>query len=122
MALSPLVGCSEGVDTGSGPTLVILSPADGSTICGAPLRVEVAVSGMVLADPYAPVAEPGTGHLDVALNGQEVLMTDQLSFEVEDVGDGTWQLLVELSNADHTPVDPYVADTVTLTTAASACR
>lgn len=117
-----LAGCGEGVDTGSGPTLVIRALADGSTTCGAPLRVEVAVSGIVLADPYGPVAEPGTGHLDVALNGQEVLMTDQLSFEIPDVGDGAWQLSVELSNADHTPVDPSVADAVTLTSLASACR
>ena len=66
-ALALPLGCGEGVDTGSGPTIAIRSPAEGSTACGAPLRVE-------------------------------------------------------LSNADHTPVDPYVGDMVTLASTASACR
>ena len=105
-------------------SIALVEPVDGAVVCGSPLRVEVDVSGIELVDPYPsePVEpQPGTGHVDVALNGQDLFMTKQVAFDVEDVDAGEWQLKVELSNADHTPIDPYAGDFVYLTVDPQAC-
>lgn len=99
----------------------IVSPADGDTVCGTPLAVDVEVEGLTLVDPEAATEEPGTGHLDVMLNGQDAAMGGAEHVEIADVADGPWQLKVELSNADHTPVVPYAGEFVYITVEASRC-
>src|SRR5687767_14948323 len=95
-----LVACPGPVDEGP-PSIRILEPADGATVCGTPLVVEVEVSGLVLVDPTDTDAEAGTGHVDIALNGQDAAMVGEEHAELDDVEDGAWQLKAELSNADH---------------------
>ncbi len=103
------------------PSVTIASPLDGATVCGTPLAVKVDVDGIVLVDPYGDVTDPGTGHVDVMLNGQDVAMTATERFEVDDVPEGAYQLKVELSNADHTPIAPYAGDLIYVSVSEAAC-
>jgi len=111
-------------DVDDGPASVaILAPADGEVVCGSPLVVETEVSGIDLIDPYDPPdpPPPGSGHLDVMLNGQDAAMSDQEVVEIALVEDGEYQLKVELSNADHTPLEPYAGDFLYITVDAGVC-
>ena len=103
------------------PTVTIVSPMDEATVCGAPLAVTLEVSGLTLVPPDSGDTTPGTGHVDVMLNGQDVAMTGTERFEVTGVPEGAYQLKVELSNADHTPVDPYAGDLVYIDVTEDAC-
>jgi hypothetical protein len=114
----------RGGPAGLDAAITLVSPAEGATVCGSPLLVETEVAGIELVDPYPPEgteAEPGTGHIDVTLNGQSVFMTDTESFDIPDVGDAVYQLKVELAYADHSPIDPYAGDFVYVTVAEAAC-
>ncbi len=115
-----LIACRP-VDPAS-PSLVIVSPADGSTVCGVPMHVELDVQDFTLV-PLSDGAdvEPGTGHVDVYLNGQAATMSEALSFDIPDVTPGAWQLRAELVNADHTAIEPYVGDLIYVTVEAAAC-
>ena len=130
MMLAMLVACTsdEAIDSATPavvPAITRLSPADGDTVCRDPLPVVVDVEGLELVTPPADATQavPGTGHIDVTLNGQDADMVWQTSFDV--VGwtdpDGAYQLKVELSNADHSPVDPYAGDFVYITLSSGAC-
>lgn len=123
-----LLACTggEGDSTlvnGGDPYIALLAPDDGDVVCGAPLRVEVEVANLELVAPVADVttAEPGTGHIDITLNGQDAAMVWETETDLSDVADGEWQLKVELSNADHTAVEPYAGDLVYVTVSADAC-
>ena len=122
--LAALSACDPGGSASQGdPEVHILSPEDGATVCGDPLRVEVEVEGLTLAEPVddPEQAEPGTGHVDIMLNGQDADMIWDTTSSIEGVEDGEWQLKVELSNADHTPVEPYTYDLVYITVDAGVC-
>ena len=73
------LACDGGAVGGGPPQITILEPTDGDVVCGTPLHVETEVSGIELVDPYDPPdpPRPGTGHLDLMLNGQDALMSDQ---------------------------------------------
>ncbi len=91
------------------PSVSILAPEEGAALCGPDVAVELAVEGLTLVDPNTD-GGAGTGHVDVMLNGQDALMAASESFTLHGVEAGAWQLKVELSNADHTPVEPYAGD------------
>lgn len=123
-----LLACSDGErDTslvnGGDPYIALLAPTEGDTVCGTPLRVEVETANIELVAPVedASEAEPGTGHIDIMLNGQDASMVWQTETEVADIADGEWQLKVELSYADHTPVEPYAGDLAYITVSAEVC-
>ena len=104
------------------PQSRVASPADGSTVCGTPLAIELEIANFVLVDPSAgSEAHPGEGHVDVYLNGQSVAMNADESFEIPIVDDGAWQLRAELVNADHTAVEPYAGDVVFFTADNTLC-
>jgi hypothetical protein len=119
------LGCTSGADTATtyDPTITLVQPADGSVVCGTPLEVVTEVAGIELVEPGgdAEDALPGTGHVDVSLNGQDAAMGGEESIVIEGVADGEYQLKVELSNADHTPVEPYAGDLVYITVSSAAC-
>lgn len=119
------LACTGGDDTGASnaPSITLLQPADDAVVCGTPLVVVTEVTGIDLIEPYgdAEDAVPGTGHIDVALNGQDAVMGGEETVEIPEVADGLYQLKVELSNADHTPVEPYAGDLVYITVSAEAC-
>ncbi|MES2642437.1 MAG: hypothetical protein V4850_23340 [Myxococcota bacterium] len=119
------LGCTGGDDTATptDPSIVLVQPAEGSVVCGTPLDVVTEVVGIELVQPYEDPADalPGTGHVDVSLNGQDAAMGGEEALQIEGVEDGEYQLKVELSNADHTPVEPYAGDLVYITVLADAC-
>lgn len=112
-----------GEDTGPPATLILVQPADGATICGDPLVVEIAVEDFELI-PIAEGEDPGRpgGHVDVYLNGQDALMLDHRKGEILDVADGVYQIKAELSNADHSPIKPYTNALAYVTVDATACE
>lgn len=124
-----LLACTSGADdaalvNGGDPYIELVSPQEGDTVCGTPLAVEVYVANMELVEPVedASFAESGTGHVDITLNGQDAAMVWEEHADLDDVADGEYQLKVELSNADHTAVEPYAGDLAYITVAATACE
>lgn len=119
------LGCTAGADTAepSAPSIVLLQPVDGSIVCGTPLDVVTEVAGIELVEPGGAEEDaiPGTGHVDVALNGQDAVMGGQQTLQIQAVEDGEYQLKVELSYADHTPVEPYAGDLAYIAVSADAC-
>ncbi len=116
-------GEDSGRVNGGDPYIALVSPLEGDTVCGTPLAVEVDVANMELVAPVedGSFAESGTGHVDITLNGQDVAMVWEEHGDLEDVADGAYQLKVELSNADHTAVEPYAGDLIYLTVSAALC-
>jgi hypothetical protein len=124
-----LLACTSGAEdsalvNGGDPYIELVSPVEGDTVCGTPLAVEVYVANMELVAPVEDVsfAESGTGHVDITLNGQDAAMVWEEHADLEDVADGEYQLKVELSNADHTAVEPYAGDLAYITVSAAACE
>lgn len=120
-----LLACSGPTeDTAAVPSIRITSPADGSTVCNSPLVIVTEVLNFELV-PVGDTAElPGTGHIDLAINGQEApeTMYGEETMTVPEVASGyEYQLKVELSNADHTPIEPYAGDFVYVFADAGAC-
>ena len=120
-----LIACTGGADTATSydPAISLLQPVDGSIVCGTPLGVLTEVTGIELVEAFEDPADalPGTGHVDVSLNGQDAAMGGEEAVRIEGVADGEYQLKVELSNADHTPVEPYAGAFVYITVSADAC-
>lgn len=111
-------------DPSGPPSLEIVTPEDGATVCGDPLHVELDVRNFELQDPYAdPDAPPSAtaGHVDLFLNGQSVSMVGATESDIPGVKDGEYRLSANLANADHTAVDPFVGDFLFITVDASAC-
>lgn len=131
LPLLALIGCPVGSADksptdcpveGEDPYVELVAPLEGAVVCGTPLRVEVCVANIVLVPPSDPEdAEPGTGHVDIQLNGQDASMVWETETDISDVSDGEWQLKVELSYADHTPVQPYAGDLAYVTVDATEC-
>ena len=84
------VGCTAGPDDTSAqaPTIAILSPLDGTIVCGSPLIVDLDVQNFVLVDPATEDTTPGHGHVDMFLNGQAVDMQPAEHMLVPNVEDG----------------------------------
>ncbi|HND33539.1 MAG TPA: hypothetical protein PKY30_15615 [Myxococcota bacterium] len=128
MILALLFACSAGnpdstlINEGN-PYIELLNPVEGATVCGTPLLVEVFVANLKLVEPVEDVdyAESGTGHVDISLNGQDAAMVWQEHADISDVPDGEYQLKVELSNADHTAVEPYAGDLAYITVSSAVC-
>lgn len=124
LALACTGGPDPSGDTGDAPSIRIVSPLDDATVCNAPVVIQVEVENFVLVDPFDGGEEPGTGHIDLAINGQEAAETmyggEELTVPFLDPG-FLYQLKVELSNADHTPVEPYAGDFVYVTASEDAC-
>ncbi len=106
-------------------SVAILAPADGATVCTT-FDVELDIRGVILVDPYDP-PDPlpeGAAHVDLTLNGvdAEMAQTESVTLGPPNIETGfTYQLKVELSAADHTPIDPYAGDFVYVTAEDSAC-
>lgn len=120
-----LMGCAgdDSRNGGGDPFIELLSPTEGEVVCGTPLYVEVDVANIELVAPVddSSQAKPGTGHVDITLNGQDAAMVWEVETDLADVADGEWQLKVELSYADHTPVIPYAGDLAYITVSKEVC-
>lgn len=121
------LACTADGDTalvnGGDPYVAFLTPTEGAIVCGDPLQVEVEVANFVLVAPVDDPndAEPGTGHVDITLNGQDAAMIWETTTEIAGVEDGEYQLKAELSHADHTPIEPYTRALIYITVDAGAC-
>ncbi len=105
------------------PFVAIVSPVEGDRVCGSPLVVELDVRGITLVDPYDP-PDPlpkDSAHIDCMLNGQDALMSADPHLEISGWEDGEYQLKVELSRADHAPLEPYAGDFLYLHLATAEC-
>jgi len=118
MLLSLLLACSAGPDDSAcaGPTLTLLSPADGAVV-SAPLTVETDVSCFTLVPEgdYGDDVADDVGHLHVFLNGQERANGSEETVTINDVEPGLTQVRVELALANHQALQPYVGTTVYVT-------
>jgi hypothetical protein len=122
LALNACTGTDDAPDTGTGPIgLVLVSPADGDTVCGAPLVVETDVQNFVLTNETIEDGPPNEGHLHLYLNGQEVAQSDQERIEMTDVAEAEYQLKVDLALANHQALNPYVGTTIYVTVDDSVC-
>jgi hypothetical protein len=117
--LVALVGCT-GPEEVVGPTVRIVVPEDGATVCGTPLHVELETTDFEWA-PMGGEAVEGEGHVDFTANGQAAGMTIEPAFDTQLDEDGTYVLAAGLVYADHTPYDPPAVDEITVQVDASVC-
>ena len=103
------------------PSVTLLQPLDGSTVCGTPLQVAVRVENYVLVEFGPEVAVPGEGHVDFALNGQNVWMTYEPAFEIPEVDPGLYELEAILVDGTHHAIEPEVSDLVRITVDPQVC-
>jgi plastocyanin len=112
------------------PHVVITQPANGAVVPAGNVTVSVQVSNFNLADKLGQANVSHEGHihyfLDVApptTQGQPAIppsgsvwkATPDTSYTFTDVTPGTHTISVELVNNDHTPLDPPVTASVTIT-------
>ncbi len=126
LALAALA-CSTPTDSAEpsgAPTVTILEPAAGATVCSTSFHVRLQIENLTLVDPYTPPdpLPPNSGHVDVTLNGLDVEMTQGEELDIGAAESGfEYQLKAELSNADHTPIEPYAGDFIYFKAEESAC-
>lgn len=120
LLLIPLLAACVASSTLS-PSIRIVEPEDGAMACGNPLVVELAVENFELV-PLGGDNADGEGHVDFSLNGQEVAMSEETTFTLEDLEPGLYQLQAELVRADHTAVEPYAGHTVYVDITEEACQ
>jgi hypothetical protein len=119
----------EGGAEGDQPDIQISSPEDGETVSG-DVTIEVDVDNFDIVDNLGEPAEEGEGHvhfyLDVAqvptTPGQPAVTAEgtyhaeaATSYTWEDLEPGEHTLAVQLTNNDHTPLDPPVTARITVT-------
>lgn len=125
-----LGACSEEEGTLS-PTIKILEPVSGSTVCGAPLRLRLEIENYDLEEPGANsekaarlAPEHGdelSGHVDVYLDGVTVAMEGKTEIDISGVTEGEHQLTTELVDGEHQSLNPAVNDVVYFTVDSSTC-
>jgi hypothetical protein len=101
------------------PTLTILSPAgflNNATTVSPSFVVSFAVSNFVLTDPVGQPKALNTGHIHIFLDGAYYgQATSVSSIQFVGLSPGTHTIRLELVNNDHTPLNPDVSKTITVT-------
>ena len=137
--VAAMVGCGGGDAGGeadadaapveeAGPASVtIVSPADGAELDAGPVLVVMEVEGLRVVE--AGVMDPGTGHHHLIVNGDvewELPIPNdpgvhyhmglaQTEFTLEDLAPGEHRIIAVVADGVHIPLDPPVADTITVT-------
>jgi len=124
-----LAGCSDVEE--EAPTVGLLTPEEGATVCGTSLAVELEVTNFELEEPgehararVAPSHEEGesSGHIDLSLDGQVVAMEGTTETTLEGtIPDGEHTLTAVLVDEEHQPIEPATEDSVTFTVDSSLC-
>ena len=121
LSLFACTGGSAGDSELGPPSLTLVSPQEGDTVCGSPLVVVTELENFRLTNETIEDPPPDLGHMHVYLNGQEVAQSDQTTVEINDVADAEYQLMVDIALADHSALDPYVGVTIYITVDNSTC-
>ena len=108
-------------------SVTIVEPADGAVLDAGPVRVAFEVEGLEIVP--AGTMDPGTGHHHVIVNddvdwtvpipadpGVHIHMGQaQTETVLENLPPGEHRLIAVVADGVHIPLDPPVADTVTIT-------
>jgi hypothetical protein len=108
------------------PQLVVTSPTNGATIRGNTVTVSFRVTDLTIVPTSVPVAEagrhpeanrPGEGHLHFMLDLEPLVVWERTTpYTFTNVPPGEHELVVELTENDHGPLTPPVAQRIRLTT------
>lgn len=107
-------------------TVSIVAPEDGAVVEQGPLLVVMEVTGLSIVS--AGVMDPGTGHhhliVDADVDWTLPIPNDpgvhyhmgqaQTEFTLEDLAPGEHQIVAVVADGVHIPLDPPVADTITV--------
>lgn len=116
------LGCGGELDSAGPPSLTLVSPTEGATVCGEPLAIDTELENFTLSTVDPEEAAPEEGHMHLWLNGQEVAQSYEEDFIVTGIVDAEYQLRVDLARADHTTLEPYVGVTVYITVDNTVCQ
>lgn len=120
VALAFLAACSgspsEPQSTSSVPakrptstaTIAITKPANGSTVAGPTVHVEMSLKGGKLVATTSQNLKPDEGHLHLKLDNELISMTGGLTSDIPNVKPGTHVVEVEYVASDHSPFEPRV--------------
>jgi hypothetical protein len=98
------------------PTITIVSPANGTTIVGDSLDLQVDVSGLMLnASAIGGANKAGEGHYHVYINDVLVGPYTDLSVTLSDLPAGDHVLMVDLRNNDHSELGIDAMDMIYFT-------
>lgn len=98
------------------PTLTVLSPANNAVIGnGSPVAVIFTVTDFNLTDPGTGGSSPGTGHVDVFVNGTLVAETAQNTVTLP-LPSGPHTIRLELVNANESALVPDVSASISVMT------
>ena len=121
---------TTGSPTGTTPTVVITAPAAGSSVPAGNVTVTASASNFSVVDKLNQAAVPGEGHLHFYLDVQQPpttpgqpAITQQGTYHATATTTYTWPnvtagshtFAVQLVNNDHTPLNPPVLASVTVT-------
>lgn len=116
------------MEQAAGPaTVTIVSPADGAELEAGPVTVVMTVENLEVVE--AGVMDPGTGHHHLVVNGDvdwELPIPNdpgvhyhmglaQTEFTLEGLPPGEHRIIAVVADGVHIPLDPPVADTITVT-------
>ena len=116
------------MEEAAGPaTVTIVSPADGAELDAGPVLVVMEVGNLEIVE--AGVMDAGTGHHHLIVNGDvdwELPIPNdpgvhyhmglaQTEFTLEDLPPGEHRIIAVVADGVHIPLDPPVADTITVT-------
>lgn len=126
-----MIGCGGGDGGGEGEvpapaSVTIVSPADGAELDAGPVLVVMEVANLEIVE--AGVMDPGTGHHHLIVNGDVdwtlPIPNDegvhyhmglaQTEFTLEDLPPGEHRIIAVVADGVHIPLDPPVADTITV--------
>jgi hypothetical protein len=109
------------------PSIAITAPAEGETLPGPDLTVQIAVSGFDLRPPLQEGREPNAGHIEYFLDVQPtfdqpaplgedaVIHSGRFSETFAGVPPGEHTVFVCLAYDDHTCIDPSLTDSAQVT-------
>jgi hypothetical protein len=109
------------------PSIAITAPAEGETLPGPDLTVQVAVSGFDLRPPLQEAREPNAGHIEYFLDvpptfdqptplGEDsIIHSGRFSETFAGVPPGVHTVSVCLAYDDHTCIDPSLTDSAQVT-------
>lgn len=89
-------------------TVSIVAPANGGTVTGGTIRVQIALKGGKITSVTSQNLSPDEGHLHLSLDSKLISMTGGLSTEIPNVTPGTHLIEVEFVASDHSPFNPRV--------------